>query len=588
MMRTIFHSSIRISVSIFVCLATWHAPCFGEDDWKAGIQVASYEMNGATSVLTLRHLQSRLHRQGTPPFHGESMEDRIAYLSEQTEQLCVDHLLSNLAIDEGLDQDASVRGTIQNETARLTREALFDSILKDATPPLASSIEKYYKSHLEDYREPESFEVLRIFSFCPNMKDEEARSAALNEARKALSQVKAGADFCEVAARISNGPTPNTGDPVLVYPHQLNFAVRSALSGLSPGDVSGIVETSRGYLILKVVQHTPAGYRPLDDELGKQIGERLYTDTKKEIWDSFWNRYMAGKKVFLPYKDIRPSALRDDIFLFGWNGAQFTWQDLKQDEGEDNADQWQSLGDEEFQSKAEEAFKKRIQENAAIELGFAESDKVKFESAEFAATTLASHYLPVLTKADEIEPSSQELRVYYRENPTIFQSKEEKSIRILKFLPLAGDGTITTIVTPAAKSAAYWKAQEVYRKLTEGESFDAVQSNYAPVIEASTDGFRPMGPRGHKLDMALEGLAVGQVCKPVEVKDGFLLIQVTGIKQPQMKPFDEVAEIARLQLRYRKNSEARKRLLSSLLERHHFHLDERNIRIVAEKYFDEL
>jgi len=562
--------------------------CFGADDWNGEIHVASYEMDGATSVLTLRQLQSRLHRQGTPPFHGESLEDKVTYLTEQTKQLCANHILASMATEEGLYEDVSVRRSVESEKARLAKEALFEAILKDATPPDAAAVEEYYKKHLDDYRRIESFEVQRIFSFCPDMKDEGKRQAALERAEKALAEVMAGADFSQVAVQRSTGPTPNTGEPVLVYPHQLNAAVRQALNGLSPGDISGIVETSRGYLILKVVRLTPAGYRPLDEELRKQIEARLYTDNKEAIWDPFWNRYMAGKNVFLPYKDIHPLDLRDDVILFGWDGAQFTWKDLKQNGGEDNAGQWQSLSDEDFQPRVEEAFKDRIQAYAALDAEFADSEKVKFESSELEVEALASGYLAILLKENSIDVTDQELREYYQENPKIFQSRAETSIAVLKFLPLAGDGTMTSIITPSAKSAAFWKAQEAFRRISKGETFDSLQSDYAGIVEASTDEFRPMGPRGHQLDMAVQGLSIGQVCEPVEVDDGFLLIQVTGIKGPELRPFEEVKEIARLQVSYGKKTEAKERLTSALLDEHRCRVDRENIRLVVECYFERI
>jgi len=79
---------------------------------------------------------------------------------------------------------------------------------------------------------------------------EQARTLAEEIAAKALAP---GADFCELAARFSDDEQSRftCGLIGLVQPGDLEAAFEDALFALKPGGVSGVVETSYGFHIVK-------------------------------------------------------------------------------------------------------------------------------------------------------------------------------------------------------------------------------------------------------------------------------------------------------------------------------------------------
>jgi peptidyl-prolyl cis-trans isomerase SurA len=85
------------------------------------------------------------------------------------------------------------------------------------------------------------------------------------------ARLKRGEDFAMVARNYSEDPNsaPNGGDMGFINESALTQApveLRSAVLGLQPGQISGIIEASDGsYRIIRLLSREPAGQRQLDD-----------------------------------------------------------------------------------------------------------------------------------------------------------------------------------------------------------------------------------------------------------------------------------------------------------------------------------
>ena len=75
------------------------------------------------------------------------------------------------------------------------------------------------------------------------------------QAEEILKQLKAGADFQELARKYSIGPTAQQGgDLGYFYPGDFAPEFDQAIRKLKPGEISGIVKTAEGYHIFKRVK----------------------------------------------------------------------------------------------------------------------------------------------------------------------------------------------------------------------------------------------------------------------------------------------------------------------------------------------
>jgi peptidyl-prolyl cis-trans isomerase SurA len=110
--------------------------------------------------------------------------------------------------------------------------------------------------------------------------DEAANAAALSAAEATandlLQQIHAGATFEDIAKRHSDGPSAADGGVLGTFERgKLAKSIEDETFAMKAGDITGVVHTKQGYVILKVVDHQMAGIPPMKDVLPK-IQDALY------------------------------------------------------------------------------------------------------------------------------------------------------------------------------------------------------------------------------------------------------------------------------------------------------------------------
>ncbi|MCU0292973.1 MAG: peptidylprolyl isomerase, partial [Thermoanaerobaculaceae bacterium] len=94
----------------------------------------------------------------------------------------------------------------------------------------------------------------------------EATAAALARAEALLARLKAGSDFAEVAKEASDDPTKSLGGEVgWVGRGQLLPELEKPAFELQAGQISAVIQSSRGFHIFKVDERRPAGLYSLDE-----------------------------------------------------------------------------------------------------------------------------------------------------------------------------------------------------------------------------------------------------------------------------------------------------------------------------------
>lgn len=106
--------------------------------------------------------------------------------------------------------------------------------------------------------------------------DAAALSAAEAKANDLLKQIHDGAAFEDIAKKSSDGPSAADGGNLGTFERgKLAKQIEDATFALKSGEVTGVIRTKQGYVILKVVDHQQAGVPPLKDALPK-IQDALY------------------------------------------------------------------------------------------------------------------------------------------------------------------------------------------------------------------------------------------------------------------------------------------------------------------------
>ncbi|MGB8886446.1 MAG: peptidyl-prolyl cis-trans isomerase [Candidatus Korobacteraceae bacterium] len=144
--------------------------------------------------------------------------------------------------------------------------------LADQVSITPAELQQYYKAHEDDYRVPETVTVRHILIKTPtpdaNGKvDQKAVDAARAKAEDISKQLKAGANFGDLAKKYSDDPG-SAKDGGLLPPITRGRTVpefEKAAFGTPVGQTTGIIRTSYGFHIIHVEARQDARLKPLDE-----------------------------------------------------------------------------------------------------------------------------------------------------------------------------------------------------------------------------------------------------------------------------------------------------------------------------------
>ncbi|MCB1022465.1 MAG: peptidylprolyl isomerase [Bryobacterales bacterium] len=140
-------------------------------------------------------------------------------------------------------------------------------------------IQKYYDEHKDEFVRSEGVRLAEILISKDGMTDEQIAEAE-KEAREVHDRVQRGEPFAEMARRYSDseGSKEAGGDIGIWRRGSLQKELEDMVFDKNPGFITDLIPTSRGWLILKVVERYREGLAELDeveDEIrNKLIGPR--------------------------------------------------------------------------------------------------------------------------------------------------------------------------------------------------------------------------------------------------------------------------------------------------------------------------
>jgi len=121
-------------------------------------------------------------------------------------------------------------------------------------------------------------------------------------AQEILAQLRAGADFGELAERYSESPEAKKGgDLGWVEPEQLLLALQEEIGRLLPGQISKLVESSFGYHIIKLEER--AEQVQLDFEQAKpEIKKSLEEEQKNQLFNKWLEGLFKKARIRINYQ----------------------------------------------------------------------------------------------------------------------------------------------------------------------------------------------------------------------------------------------------------------------------------------------
>jgi peptidyl-prolyl cis-trans isomerase SurA len=190
----------------------------------------------------------------------------VKRLDEIRKQANLDSIddLEKAAKEQGVsfeDFKANIRNQII--TQEVMRQEVGEHV--EMTP---GELARYYEEHKQDFVQPESERLSEILlsTGTDGSNDPAKVAAAKAKADDLEARLHAGGDFAQLARSFSDGSTAASGGDLGEYKRgQLSKVLEDKTFDLQSGQYSEPILTRQGYIILKVVQHTPGGPRPYKD-----------------------------------------------------------------------------------------------------------------------------------------------------------------------------------------------------------------------------------------------------------------------------------------------------------------------------------
>lgn len=178
-----------------------------------------------------------------------------------------------------------------------------------------SDVKQYYESNGSKYYHPEKVHALHIFiRVAAGSPDAEVKKAR-QEAEKVLLEVVDGKNFKELAKKYSQDPAAvrNGGDLGFFSRDMMPPEISDAAFALQPGEVSGLVRTSYGFHILKVLEKQPEKTESFE-ETRAGIEESLRLDRAKDI---AYKKAREFADLAYSARDLRKAAETEKLEVFG-------------------------------------------------------------------------------------------------------------------------------------------------------------------------------------------------------------------------------------------------------------------------------
>jgi peptidyl-prolyl cis-trans isomerase SurA len=140
-----------------------------------------------------------------------------------------------------------------------------------------SDAKKYYDEHKSEFVRPEQVALREIIVNTEGKKEAEVAELR-KKADTALKRVKDGEDFGEIAKRLSDGSTKEQSGFIGTFKRgELAKQLEDVVFKMKRNDLTDVLETKQGFLIMQVLEHYDEGEQSFD-KVKNEIMDHLYNE----------------------------------------------------------------------------------------------------------------------------------------------------------------------------------------------------------------------------------------------------------------------------------------------------------------------
>lgn len=232
-------------------------------------------LDSLKSNLLRQLVEAELIRQKAVELDVEpSPESLEAGWLEHRAQYGADEGFERFLDRSGATEEGLRRSFVHNQR----REAVFAKVVEGVRPS-AEEVRTYYDERLEHFREPEQVKIAQILTRVPPGAD---RAPYRERAEKLLESIRGGTSFDDAARAFSEDASARTGELSWLGRNRMVSEVAdAAFDELEDGQVSGVIESSFGFHVIKRVAKRPARTIPFQ-EARARIEQRMTSQRRNK------------------------------------------------------------------------------------------------------------------------------------------------------------------------------------------------------------------------------------------------------------------------------------------------------------------
>jgi peptidyl-prolyl cis-trans isomerase SurA len=197
---------------------------------------------------------------------------------KQLDQIRVENKLPSMeALEEAVTKQGLNWEDFKNNirSGLLTKKVIGSEVGSHISVP-KDEIQKYYDEHKQEFMRPEQV-ALRSIEVNTTGKDATEVADLKKKAETARKRIQDGEDFGEIAKRYSDGATAKQGGYLGQYKRgELSKELEDTVFKMKRNDLTEVMETKQGFLIMQVLEHYDEGEQSLA-KVENEINEKLYS-----------------------------------------------------------------------------------------------------------------------------------------------------------------------------------------------------------------------------------------------------------------------------------------------------------------------
>jgi peptidyl-prolyl cis-trans isomerase SurA len=231
-------------------------------------------------------------------------------ISAETELIKrLDDMRKQMKLDsmEDLEKAAQAQGVSfedfkQNMRTEIITQQVIQREVGSRINPSKEEEQKFYEAHKSELARPERVKLSEILISTDQVGDDPQKlAAAQSKADDLLKQIKAGANFEEVAKKQSQGPSAAQGGDLGYFERgKLAKQLEDLTFNMKIGEVSDVIRTKQGFVILKVTEHQTPGIPSFSDVEGR-MQEAVYMQKLQPALREYLKKLRDDA-----YIDVRP------------------------------------------------------------------------------------------------------------------------------------------------------------------------------------------------------------------------------------------------------------------------------------------